>query len=537
MALNPKLQEFLRKQAESRLTKAVTEALSPEKRESFAMSVVLDEDQQHAVELAESGKSFCLIGKAGTGKTTSEREIMRVLLEKHKGKTHIFRIQGTTEKVESAAITVIAFTRVAAGNSKKAICKDPSLEILSPNITTVHNLLEFAPEFFWDEEKEKDTMRFVPKRDGSNPLTVKTICLEESSMIDLPLWEKLYDAMLSGTQCIFIGDINQLPPVFGPSILNYALTQLPIVELKTVYRQALESAVLRNAHNILEGKPLEEAPDFKILEGGPVQKGQYSTMLSLAATIRLWYEKGTYDPDQDIILSPFNVKDLGTDSINSHIASIFNPDAIVHEIIAGIRKFYLAVGDKIMYKKQVGIVTGIVHNRLYSGKAAKSPSKVLSRFGKYHSAEELIDEDDDGLLSSFDTSLEQLSADELEELKHQASSIVEIQLETGEKFRLSKAGDLSAANFSLAYALTVHKAQGCEWRHVVIIMHKDHSIMAFNELLYTAVTRASQKVTLVAKKFMLEKAIRTRRIKGSTLRDKIEFFNANMKLEGVNCQK
>ena len=61
--------------------------------------------------------------------------------------------------------------------------------------------------------------------------------------------------------------------------------------------------------------------------------------------------------------------------------------------------------------------------------------------------------------------------------------------------------------------------------------------MAFNELLYTAVTRASQKVTLVAKKFMLEKAIRTRRIKGSTLRDKIEFFNANMKLEGINCQK
>lgn len=69
MALNPKLQEFLRKQAESRLTKAVTEALSPGKKESFAMSVVLDEDQQHAVELAESGKSFCLIGKAGTGKT------------------------------------------------------------------------------------------------------------------------------------------------------------------------------------------------------------------------------------------------------------------------------------------------------------------------------------------------------------------------------------------------------------------------------------------------------------------------------------
>ena len=109
--------------------------------------------------------------------------------------------------------------------------------------------------------------------------------MEESSMIDLPLWNFLFEAMQRGTQCIFIGDINQLPPVFGPSILNYALTQLPIIELKTVYRQALESSVLRNAHNILEGKSLEEAPDFRILEGGPIQKGEYSVMLSLKASI------------------------------------------------------------------------------------------------------------------------------------------------------------------------------------------------------------------------------------------------------------
>ncbi len=542
MAMNPKLAEFLRKQAEKKLLDITQTQAMPGtegKKESFAMSIILDEDQEAAVELARSGKSFCLIGKAGTGKTTSEREIMRTLLEKHEGQTHCFRIQGTTTTVEAPAITVVAFTRVAAGNSKKAICKDPELEKLSPCITTIHNLLEFAPEFYWNAEKEKESMRFSPKRDAGNPLTVKTICMEESSMIDLPLWNFLFEAMQRGTQCIFIGDINQLPPVFGPSILNYALTQLPIIELKTVYRQALESSVLRNAHHILEGKPLEEAPDFRILEGGPIQKGEYSVMLSLKASIQLWLSKGTYDPETDIVLSPFNVGDLGTDSINYHLAELFNPQAIVHEIIAGVRKLYLAVGDKIMYKKQVGMVTAILGNGLYSGKMPKSPSRSLSRFGVYHSTDSLLSEEDedDGLISSFNTSLEQLSSEELDELKHQASSTVEIQLETGESFRLSKAGELSGQNFSLAYALTVHKAQGCEWRRVIIVMHKAHSRMAFNELLYTAVTRASKEVTIVAKKYLLDKAIATRRIKGSTLRDKIEYFNANMRLEGITCTK
>lgn len=506
-----------------------------QKSKTFSLDIELDIDQSQAVELALAGKSFCLIGKAGTGKTTTEREIVKALLKNNGNASHIFRIQGTGERVEGPAAAVVSYTRVATGNSKKAICKDKELEErFFHNITTIHNLLEFAPVYYWDEAKEKETMRFIPARDSGNPLTTKVIAFEESSMIDLTLWEKVYDAMTNGTQCIFIGDINQLPPVFGPSILNYALVQLPIVELRTVYRQKFNSTVLKNAHNILDGKSLEEAPDFKIVEGGPKQRGQIITSLMLVNSLEKWFKEGTYNPIEDIILSPFNVGALGTDNLNNHIAGFVNPGE-VFEIIAGIRKFYLAVDDKIMYAKQVGVVTGIRRNGLYSGKTPKPQSFNMTRFGKMKGEDELDENDSPDFSTSYD--LESLTPEQLKELTHQASHVVEIKLETGETLVLSKAGDLGAGNFTLGYALTVHKSQGSEWRHVIIVLHKDHSIMAFNELLYTAVTRAAEKVTIVAKKFMLEKAIATRRLKGDTIREKVEFFNSNKMVDGIFCRK
>jgi ATP-dependent exoDNAse (exonuclease V) alpha subunit len=507
-----------------------------QKEKTFSLDIELDIDQSQAVELALAGKSFCLIGKAGTGKTTTEREIVKAILKNNGKASHIFRIQGTGERVEGPAAAVVSYTRVATGNSKKAICKDKELEDrFFHNITTIHNLLEFAPVYYWDDEKQKETMRFIPARDSGNPLTTKVIAFEEASMIDLTLWEKVYDAMMHETQCIFIGDINQLPPVFGPSILNYALVQLPIVELRTVYRQKFNSTVLKNAHNILEGKPLEIAPDFKIIEGGEKQHGQNITSLLLINSLQKWFKEGTYNPAEDIVLSPFNVGALGTDNLNNHIAGFVNPGE-VFEIIAGVHKFYLAVGDKIMYAKQVGTVTRIHRNGLYSGRATKPASFNMDRFGKLKGVDELEDEEDDDSVT-VEYNLESLTAEQLKELTHQASHVVEIELETGETLALSKAGDLGMSNFTLGYALTVHKSQGSEWKHVIIVLHKDHSIMAFNELLYTAVTRAAEKVTIVAKKFMLEKAIATRRLKGDTIREKVEFFNSNKMIEGIFCRK
>lgn len=518
-----------------------------EKKESFSLIVEYDKDQQMAIELAKAGKSFCLIGAAGSGKTTVERAIVQALLDnmdqEERRPVHVFRIQGTSQKVEAPAIAVVAFTRIASGNSRKAITKDPTLkERVFHNVTTIHNLLEYRPTFFWDEAKQKETMRFIPNRTSVDPLTTRTILFEEASMNDLILWEKIYDAMASNTQVIFVGDINQLPPVMGCSILNVALVQLPIVELRTIYRQAGDSSVLANAHRILRGEMVECDKDFQILEGDNLQHGQYKMSQIIRNSMIKWFKTGEYNPETDIFLSPFNEQPLGTTNINSNIAQLVNDKAIVWEIIAGIRKFYLAVGDKIMYNKQIGVVTRICPNGLYAGsKKPKHPSVHLSRFGVMLADDSLddldIDMEDDGL-ANFKMDLDSLNKEDVEELSRQASAIIDITLtDTGEELCLNKTGEMASTVFSLAYALTVHKAQGCEWRKVFLILHKDHSVLAFRELLYTAVTRAQEQVVIIGKKFMVEKAIKNPRIKGNTIAEKIEYFNANTTINGVYCVK
>ena len=519
-----------------------------EKHETFSLSISLNKEQLLAKELAFAGKTFCLTGAAGTGKTTAQREIARSLLLQNLLGTHDFRIQGSNgQRWTGPSVAFVAYTRIASGNLKRAIHKDPELEsIFLHNITTIHNLLEYSPETYYCYEEQKEKFRFVPRRTANNPLDITHLIIEESSMLGLDLWEQLYAALRPDTQIIFLGDINQLQPVFGASILNYALLQLPVVELTHVYRQAGDSTILENAHRILAGKSLVEAEDFKIVRGGDKQFSQAKLALALANTFQKWEEVGEYDPEQDIILSPFNKQDLGTDNMNRWISQHLGVkrQAVVYHVIAGITQLYLAVGDKVFYNKRVGVIKTISRNIEYQGKMPHAPSENLTRFGSYvhngKTTEADEGDDDEGFLLAYEgIDLDKMMQEqEKEDLVRQASHVVTLDMEDEEEITLSAVGDFSPATFSLGYCLTVHKAQGCEWRHVYIILHKDHSIMAHRELLYTAVTRASKKVILITKDFMIDKAIATQRIKGNTLADKIEFFNAKISLDQeIKCYK
>jgi len=504
--------------------------------ETFSLSIVLNKDQLVAKELAFTGKSFVLTGAAGTGKTTAQREIASELLRQNQLGTHSFRIQGGGGYVSAPSIAFCAYTRIASGNLRRAIHKDPALEaVLTHNITTIHNLLEYTPETFWDYELNKESFRFIPKRTASNPLDITHLVIEESTMLGAAdLWPQLYAALRPGVQIIFIGDINQLQPVFGASVFNYALTQLPVVELTQVYRQKEGSSILDNAHKILRGdNKLIEDQNFKIIRGGTVQHGQAKLAQSLGVTIPKWHEAGEYDPEQDIFLSPWNKHDLGTDNINKIVAQFLGDmrQAVVYEVIAGITKVYLAVGDKVLFNKQVGYITKIHRNAQYYGKAPKPESKDLLRFGAYRASSIGADDDEFNLTGYEDMDLDKMIEEEDGERKRQASHIVEIEMETGAIETLSAVGDFGSQIFSLGYALTVHKAQGCEWRKVFFILHKDHSISANRELFYTAVTRSREQFVAIAKDFMIEKAIKTQRVKGNTVAEKIAYFNSGIALD------
>ena len=236
--------------------------------------------QLQAIELAKQGKSFCLIGAAGTGKTTVTQEIIKVLQQS----PLISPIPFDTDHLKSGTpgIVVVGFTNKAVNNIQKKLP-----EHLKRHCLTIHKLLEFAPVFnevAGSDGTSSTTMSFEPTYHEMKKLPhVSSLISEESSMTGIDLWAQLTNALpkASRTQFIFLGDLNQLPPVFGPSILGFKLLELPVVELTHVYRQALESPIISLATAIRTNETLKgNAADLSRIPTGlkeaiTVDKGEH----------------------------------------------------------------------------------------------------------------------------------------------------------------------------------------------------------------------------------------------------------------------
>jgi len=500
----------------------------PKKHQAFSLDIKLNEQQELGVTYALSGKSFVLTGAAGTGKTTACREMARAFLKRGDLGHHTFKI-GDRAVCTSHGIAFCSYTRRATANIRRALHKDAYLEEeLNVNVVTIHKLLEFEPEFYVGEDG-KNKMRFIPKRNRNRLLDVRVIVIEEASMLGLDLYEKLFEAMREGTILVFVGDINQLPPVFGKSIMNYALGQLPVVELTEVYRQALDSGVIVNAHHILKGEAPVVNQDTQLVTGTRKEHVPQEKMSrALGATFFQLWDKKEYDPEQDIILSPWNKQPCGTDNLNNWIAQFLGEkrNAMIYEIFAGRRKMYLAIGDRVMYEKQDGIITSIRHNTDYLGRSPQPAGTDLTRFGMRKMSSDAKHEDFEAMAVGYAN----LNIDEVqdEEKKQQSSHVVEVTLDDGRKDYLRSIGDYAENVFSLGYVLTVHKAQGCEWRKVYVVLHKDHTLGGFltRELLYTACTRAREKLIIIAKPDVLAKCVKQQSIRGNTLQEKIQSINS-----------
>lgn len=219
-----------------------------------ATEIILNEKQMAAWQFAMSGKSFCLIGAAGTGKTTSMKKITRDLIDKG----HIPMLKEGTKHLRAGhpGIAVLSFTNKAVNNIRRSVDKR-----IKAHTLTCHKLIEFRPVKYdiVDEEKGgyRTTMKFEPSRTADNPLPrgILLIIWEESSMQGTALYNRVRAAIPYTIQEIFLGDIQQLPPVFGAAVLGFKMNELPVIELTEVYRQALESPIIKLAWKILEGNP------------------------------------------------------------------------------------------------------------------------------------------------------------------------------------------------------------------------------------------------------------------------------------------
>lgn len=506
-------------------------------------------DRDEAGNITGKRRELVFIGAAGTGKTTSERGAQKRLLADPS--YPIMRESSKYLSYEQTGIAMVSYTNKAVAQQRRN-----TEDSLKPQCLTIHKLIEFEPEFYEVINPESgevyNKMRFVPKRNQLNrlPRGLKTILIDEASMVDERLHAQLTDAIHVSTNIVYIGDLNQLPPVFGDSILGRKLIECPVIELTEIYRQAADSPIIKFAWDILEGKwnlfsPRDDKdengkfyiPSFKRLTDGSGGKikiipwaKKINSNVALMTVVKRFttlFDQGKYIPEEDMILIPYNVQ-MGTIEANKGIAQHLGKvrGAIVHEVISGIGKHYYAVGDKVLYMKEEYQITEIVRNGNYVGQAPLDPSTNLDRWGNYRekpSPEEMLGDsmmDIDALLESVTLTGEE---DDKERF-NQASHIIKIEnlFDRTIKYELQTAGDVNSLLF--AYAITVHKSQGSEWRKVYLVLHHSHKTMHFRELLYTAVTRAREELEIICEPNSLERCIKNPRIKGNTLKEKLAYL-------------
>ena len=529
-----------------------------------ARDVTLNAKQAEFIESALSGEDLCLIGAAGTGKTTVVGKFIRRLME-----------EGTLRKIgydtkwlrsETPGVLICSFTRKAVNNIRRALPDE-----LKPHALTLHKVLEFAPVYYEIPDPKnpmvtKKTMRFEPQRTATNPLpsTLTHVIYEESSMIGTDLYNMFQAAVPHQPQEIFIGDIRQLPPVFGSAILGFKLAVLKVVELDEVYRQALLSPIIRLAHSILSGDSNKfsarvetrththphlgtQIPNWKFVpalekynesgEHGTVKFQIWQKKLPSETACNTaiqqfiaWTKTSYYKPMDDLILCPFNVS-FGCDELNRGIHQFLGNErgAVVHEIISGIQKHYLAVGDRILYDKEDAVIVDIRRNISYLGKAPQPASVNLDRWGALRvdlTEEELQRSEEEQLAATeaaIDAFMDMSGEDEEGKVTQAASHAIDIQFAYSEEtITLSMAGDINS--ILGGHAITVHKAQGSEADSVFLVLHHSHAAMINNELLYTAVTRARNKLHILCEIDTFFKGVKTQKVRGVTLADKIETF-------------
>ncbi|MBK5963342.1 recombinase RecD [Thiocystis minor] len=312
---------------------------------------------------------------------------------------------------------------------------------------TIHRLLEFDPQ----------TMGF--KRNAEQPLDLDLLVVDEVSMVDVTLMHKLLRAVPTPAAVLLVGDVDQLPSVGPGAVLADVIGSgaVPTVRLTEIFRQAAASRIVVNAHRINAGKmpeaPNAECPDsdFYLIRADTPEA--IHDRLIRVVTERIPQRFGL-DPVRDVqILTPMNRGGLGARALNVALQAVLNPDALPR-----IERFgwTYAPGDKVIqlvndYDKEV-----------FNGD--------IGRIQTIDVEEGLLTIDFEGRSVAYETG-------ELDEV-------------------------------ALAYATSIHKAQGSEYPAVVIPLAIQHYTLLQRNLLYTAVTRGKRLVVLIAQPRALAMAVK-----------------------------
>ncbi len=363
--------------------------------------------------------------------------------------------------------TVLAAPTGRAANRLKELC--------GREAATIHRLLETQ------YDPESGNLCFM--HDESEPLKADAVVVDETSMVDILLMAALLKALKPHCRLILVGDPDQLPSVGAGNLFSDLIRsgKVPTVRLTEIFRQARESLIIMNAHAINAGQLPEltvKNKDFFFLQRRDMQRA-VDTIVDLC-TRRLPQNMGI-PADQIQVLSPTRKTDAGTAALNMRLQAALNPPSVdKQEHKRG--KILFRVGDRvmqiknnydIMWKKTEGFGVG---TGVFNGDVGKVTD---------------IDPGEETMTVVFDDRQVEYTFDLLGQLE-------------------------------LAYAMTVHKSQGSEYRAVILSVSQANPYLLTRSILYTAVTRAKELLILVGDPAVVQQMVennrQSRRYSGLKLR-------------------
>lgn len=394
------------------------------------IDLALSDGQKEAVIEAHRNGVLVITGGPGTGKTTTINAIIKLL-------------SARGLKIELAAPTGRAAKRMAETSGRGA--------------KTLHRLLEST-------YSAEGSRRQIFQKNEDNQIETDVLIIDEASMVDIMLMQSTLKALTPGTRLIMVGDVDQLPPVGPGNVLKdiIASCRIKVVRLTEVFRQAQESAIVMNAHQINRGEyPTlnERHKDFFFVKRQRVNDVA-SSLLELVSKRLPDYLGG--DPLKDIqVLTPMRKSDLGVTRLNQILQKQLNPPTIGKNE-REFRQTTFREGDKVMQ---------IRNNYQMSW-------QILDENGNRLDEGEGVYNGDGGCILNIDEDKEFVTVlfDDNRQVDYDFSQLDEIEL---------------------AYAITVHKSQGSEYKAVVMPLYNGPDMLFNRNLLYTAVTRAKSLCVII----------------------------------------
>jgi exodeoxyribonuclease V alpha subunit len=386
--------------------------------------IQLTDLQKSAVRMTLTEKVSILTGGPGTGKSTITHSIINLL------------------KSLGGSVLLAAPT----GRAAKRLSEMTGLEA-----KTIHRLLEYSPS-------EKGLF----KRNEDNPLNCDLLIIDETSMVDILLMNRLLSAVAPATHLLLVGDVDQLPSVGPGNVLRDMISSdvLPVTRLETIFRQSEDSFIIVNAHRVNEGEmPIffKESTDFFLFPEEDAEKAADRVLDLVTERIQ---RKFGYNPQIDIqVLSPMHRGSAGVGELNRRLQTALNPVTPDKEYFQhGARTF--RQGDRVMQ------IRNNYEKLVYNGD--------MGRITRIDNENQIVQVDYEGHIVTYEFS-------QLDELVH-------------------------------AYAVSVHKSQGSEYPVVVLPLLTQHYMMLQRNLLYTGITRAKKLVVLVGSKKAIAMAVRNNKI-------------------------